>query len=170
MCSNCPKTWTLCVGFYLFPLRHTAPSSQLFLVKILFWSVTGAEEQWERGDRWNGETGALCGGCTPRARWHCQHCRVYTLLPRSHEVRPAGAERYEWAPNTRGSLALWRHTPSFVWKGISRITTILVVNALQVCLHFKNHYLRLAVHEFHEYAENQKYSSATKTKTTCKVS
>lgn len=59
---------------------------------------------WEWSDRWNGETGALCGGCTPRARWHCQHCHVYTLLPWSHEVRPAGAERYEWLCGNTPSL------------------------------------------------------------------
>lgn len=170
--SNCWKTLPLCVGFYLFPFRHTALSSRLFPAKTLFWSVTGGEDC---GNRVTDGTGRLVLSAVGALREHggTASTAVFTLCCSEAMKCDQQVRRDMSGHLTREARWLCGNTRSLVWKGISRITTILVVNTLQVCLCFKNHYFWLAVHEFREYAcsENQKYSQATnQSKNTCKVS
>lgn len=157
--SNCSKTLTLCFSFYLFPFRHTALSLRLFLAKALFWSVTGAENC---GNGVTDGTGRLVLSAVGALREHggTASTAVFTLCCPEAMKCDQQVRRDMSGHLTREAHWLCGNTHSLVWKGISRITTILVVNTLKVCLRFKNHYLWLTVHEFHEYAssENQKYS------------
>lgn len=116
--------------------------------------IVGTEWQMERGDWWLSAVGALRehGGTASTA--------VFTLCCPEAMKCDQQVRRDMSGHLTQEARRLCGNTRSLVWTGISRITTILVVNTLQVCLRFKNHYLWLTVHEFHEYAssENQKHS------------